>query len=493
VTFAEQRAGHLFSDSLGVRKLLLRHDTTITCPKCANEFSLDQGFAKKALDQLADESEGAIEALRESERAAVEKLAEKMAGETARAAQAEAESLKKLMADQAAAHAKSLAEVQALAAKSVAPQLAEMEKAVAARDAELKTLRGREDALTAREKDLESRVKTAAESKALELVAAERVSFEQQLAAKNSQVATLREEQLQLRQEREKLQDEKASLALEVQKQVDAKLQQREAAVRAQEQEKAQLEKAELQKTIADMREQVVDAQRKADQGSQQLQGEVLELAIEESIRRAFPLDTIEEVKKGQRGGDILQHVMTRTGQAAGTILWETKRAKDWSVQWVPKLKEDMRASHAAVGILVTMPGALPRDWPGSANFALHEDIWVTQASCAVGIAEALRVGLIDLYRQRAVSAGKGEKMEALYDYLTSPQFAHKLKAVFETFKKMKEELDSEMNVTQQRWARRLKQLENGKAQLLGIGGEIQGLAQQDLPMLEMEDSESEQ
>ena len=124
---------------------------------------------------------------------------------------------------------------------------------------------------------------------------------------------------------------------------------------------------------------------------------------------------------------------------------------------------------------------------PESAYFALHEDVWVTQASCALGIAEALRVGLIDLHRQRAVSAGKGEKMEALYDYLTSPQFAQKLKAVYETFKKMREELESEKSVTMQRWARREKQLQGGMTQLLSIGGEIQGLAQQELPMLEME------
>jgi hypothetical protein len=133
------------------------------------------------------------------------------------------------------------------------------------------------------------------------------------------------------------------------------------------------------------------------------------------------------------------------------------------------------------------MPGALPREWPEAAYFALHDDVWVTQASCAVGIAEALRSGLLDLHRQRAVSAGKGEKMEALYDYLTSPQFAHKLKAVYETFKKMREELESEKSVTMQRWARREKQLQGGMTQLLSIGGEIQGLAQQELPMLEME------
>jgi hypothetical protein len=433
-------------------RLLLGHGTTVTCPKCATEFSLDQGFAKKALDQLSDESAGAIAALREAERAAVEKLAEKMAGETARAAQAEAANLKKLIADQAAAHARSLAEVQALAAKSVAPQLEEMQKAVAA----------------------------------------ERQNFAEALKGKDGQLAALRDEQLQLRREREQLKDEKDALALEVQKQVDARIAQRESAVRAVEQEKAHLEKAELQKKLDDVGEQLAAAKRKMEQGSQQLQGEVLELAIEENIRRAFPFDAIEEVKKGQRGGDVLQHVITRTGQPAGTILWETKRAKDWSVQWIPKLKEDMRASNAEVGILVTTPGALPKEWPGSAYFALHEGIWVTQAHCAVGIAEMLRVGLLDLHRQRAVTAGKGEKAEAMYDYLTSPQFALKLRAVFDTFKKMKDELESEKNVTMQRWARREKQLEQGKVQLLGIGGEIQGLSQTELPMLDMENPQLE-
>jgi hypothetical protein len=362
-----------------------------------------------------------------------------------------------------------------------------MQKSLDERDSQLKALRGREDALTAREKELEARVTAGAKAKALEMVAADRQEFEEKLAGKDAQVAELRGEQLQLRQEREQLRDEKATLALNVQKQVDTKLQEREFTVRAQEQERAQFEKAELQKKLDDAGAQLADAKRRIEQGSQQTQGEVLELAIEEGLKQSFPLDRIEEVKKGQRGGDVLQHVMTRAGHAAGTILWETKRAKDWSARWIPKLKEDMRVSSAALGILVTMPGALPKDWPAGAYFALYDDVWVTHPSTANGIAEILRAGLIDLQRQRAVSAGKGEKMEALYDYLTSPQFAHKLKAVYETFKKMREELESEKNVTTQRWARREKQLQAGMTQLLSIGGEIQGLAQEELPMLEME------
>ena len=470
-------------------RLLLTLDTNITCPSCAHEFSLEEGFAKKALERLEDASAGAIAALREAERAEVEKRAQQLAGERARAAQNEAEALKRLLKEQGEAHAKAIAEVRSLAEQSMAPRMAEMQKAIGDRDEQLKGLRAREESLATRERELDARVNVAAQAKALEMVAVDREAFEQQLAVRDDQVAVLREEQLQLRKERQRLKDEQAAMELTVQKRADDLVQERETAVRTQEQERATLKEAELQKTIADMRAQLVDAQRKADQGSQQLQGEILELAIEDGLRRAFPLDTIEEVKKGQRGGDILQQVTTRTGQAAGTMLWETKRAKDWSPQWITKLKEDMRASSAAVGILVTMPGALPKDWPESAYFALYQDVWVTQASCALGVAEALRAGLLDLNRLRAATAGKGEKMEAMYDYLTSPQFAQKLKAVYETFARMRDELESEKNTTMQRWARREKQLQGGMTQLLSIGGEIQGLAQQELPMLEMEPS----
>ncbi|MGA2563155.1 MAG: DUF2130 domain-containing protein [Steroidobacteraceae bacterium] len=320
-----------------------------------------------------------------------------------------------------------------------------------------------------------------------ELFAREREAYERQLGEQRTRMQTLQAEQLQLREQRQQLIDQKAALALDVQRQVAARLSEREALARRQEQERSALDKAELQKKIDDMAAKLAEAQAKATQGSQQLQGEVLELAIEEGLRRAFPLDTIAEVKKGQRGGDVLQHVLTRSGQAAGSILWETKRAKDWSAQWLAKLKEDMRACGAAVGILVTMPGALPKDWPEGALFALCEDIWVTQAATAFGLAGVLRGTLIDLHRQRVAGAGRGEKMEALYDYLTSPLFAQKLRAVYETFQKMREELESERNVTLQRWARREKQLQSGVAQLLGIGGEIQGLAQDDALLLELE------
>lgn len=268
---------------------------------------------------------------------------------------------------------------------------------------------------------------------------------------------------------------------------MDAQLAQREAHVRQQEHERTALEKAELQKTIADMKEQMAEMQRKAEQGSQQLQGEVLEIAIEEGLRRGFPLDAIEEVKKGQRGGDIIQRVVSRSGAQVGVLLWETKRAAGWSAPWLAKLKDDMRACGADVGVLVTMPGAVPRDWEAGREFGLVDDVWVVTWWYALQLAEVLRAAILDVHKQRVASAGKDQKMEAVYDYVTSPQFAQKLRAVNDAFRRMREELESEKSQTQQRWARREKQLEGGRLALLGIGGEIQGLAHQELPQLELE------
>lgn len=473
-------------------KLVLDPETPVTCPKCNEEFALREGFARRALESLEETSRAVMTSIREDERADVERRAAALASEREAAARKEVESLRSLMKEQAEGHQKALREMQSIAEKSLEPKLEALRAALADKDQQLEAVKEREARLAAAERQLESRATAVAQAKAEELIAAERQAFQQQLAEKNSQVTALREEQLSLRKEREKLQDEKAALALEVQKQVDALVQQREAVVRAQEAERAKLREAELQKKLDDVSSQLADAQRRAEQGSQQLQGEVLELALEESLTRAFRLDTIEEVKKGARGGDVIQRVVTRTGQAAGTILWETKRAKDWSPQWLAKLKEDMRAASADAGVLVTMPTAVPKEWDAQQQFGLHEDVWVTTWSTAVPLAEVLRAGLIEVNKQRLMSAGKGEKMEAVYDYLTSPQFAQKLKAVYNAFRAMKEENDKERMQAEQRWTRRDKQIQTAMRELIGIGGEIQGLAQQELPQLEIvEDSMS--
>jgi len=470
--------------------LLLNPETQVTCPTCNHEFSLEQGFAKQALESVEAASASALAGLRDQERAAVEKRAQQLAGEQAKATQRQVEDMQGLLKAQADDHSKALAGMRALAEQSFKPQLDAMKEQLAASEGKLSVMDKREAAITLREQSIETRVQEAAAIRAAQLIAGERQQYEKRLADNQLQLKSLRDEQLALREERQKLKDEKDTLALEVQKQVDAKLAERDTLVRTQEQEKAQLDKAELQKKLDDAMTELASAQRKMAQGSQQLQGEVLELAIEDGLKRAFPLDSIDEVKKGARGGDIIHRVTSRSGQPAGVILWESKRAKDWSPAWIPKLKDDMRGCGADIGILVSMTTAIPKEWPEGQLFGLHEEVWVTTWSAAVQLAEVLRSGLLDVHKQRLISAGKGEKMEAVYDYLTSPQFAQKLKAVYGTFQKMREELESERSVTMQRWARREKQLQSGVAELLGVAGDIQGLAQQALPALELEPPE---
>ena len=135
---------------------------------------------------------------------------------------------------------------------------------------------------------------------------------------------------------------------------------------------------------------------------------------------------------------------------------------------------------------------SFPSDWPERKLFGLHEGVWLTSAAAAIPMAAVLREGLLEAHKARVAVANKGEKMEAVYDYLTSPQFAQKLRAVYDAFRKMRAELDSERATTQQRWNRREKQIQLATAQLLAIAGDVQGLAQQDVPQLELEPPASE-
>jgi hypothetical protein len=470
------------------RNLLLPADTDITCPKCKSTFDLEQGFARAALEQFEHRTEGALEAVRRAERLDADKRAQQIAGQQANALRDENAELKRILKEQGEKHAQALKEVTKLAQQSAAPQLEAMRAELATRQARIDEFTRRESDLFERERGLDAQVAEAAQKRAESLVADERVLFESRLADKDRQLADIRSRELQLLKDKHALQDRASELDIEVARKLDATRDEQESRIRAQERERSQLENAELRKRLTDMQEQLAEAQRKGAQGSQQLQGEVLELTLQADLEAAFALDSIEEVRKGTRGGDVIQRVMTRSGQPAGVLLWEAKRAKDWSPQWVTKLKEDMRAAGADVGILVSVGPCYPRGWEEGTLFDLHEDIWVTSWSTAVQLASVLRTGLLEVHKQRVASAGKGEKMEAVYDYLTSSQFSNKLKAVYGAFHRMRQELEAEKSQTLQRWARREKQLQSGVAELVGVAGDIQGLAQQELPLLEMED-----
>jgi hypothetical protein len=424
---------------VGSERLLLPPSTRVTCPKCEHEFSLAEGFARQSLEQLEQASVGALAQLQAE-------------------ARTKARALEKQAAD--------------LRARELEDTLRERDAELAKAAEERKRIAARERAIAEQEAGLTARVEKEA-------------ALREQLAAQANQLEEFRKAEMKLRRERSELEAKQAQLELDVQRRLDEERKQIADTARLAEAERARLKEADLQKKLDDMREQVEEMKRKAEQGSQQSQGEVLELLLEEQIGQAFPLDVIEEVKKGARGGDVVHRVMTRSEQQAGLILWEAKRAQNWSAQWPAKLKDDMREVGADLGVLVAT--SLPREFADGQQFGPHEDVWVTTPAMALQVAGLLRALVESVHKQKLIVANRGEQAEAVYDYLTSPTFAQKWKKVYDVFQAMRRELDSERTTAMQRWKRREKQMQQAVLTLAGVAGDIQGLAQQALPQLELE------
>lgn len=468
--------------------LLVAADARVTCPACQGEFSLVEGFASRSFEQLRQASVGRLEELR---RVAHEAEAAR-AGVAVAAGARELESLKALIAERDAEHARQLRETRALEQRSSLAQLETLRQSLAERDARIgdfvaRAQRLEEQALelNLREQEFASRVSRAAHEEAQRLAQTERDAFASELNVLRAQAHDVRVRELELLRERPALIAARETAELDANRRVELARQAALLEARDAESERWKLKEAEYQKKLEDTAKRLEDAQRAAAQGSQQLQGEVLELLLEEQLRSAFPLDSIEEVKKGARGGDVIHRVMTRTGQQAGVILWEAKRAQNWSREWALKLKADLLALGAEVGVIVTL--VMPKECPAGAPFDLYEDVWVTTPGAVLALGKVLASALADVHKQRLVSANKGEKMEAVYDYVTSAQFGHKIRAVATTLRRLREELESERTQTLQRWSRREKQIQQAVVELAGIGGDLQGLAQHDLPQLEIE------
>jgi hypothetical protein len=247
-----------------------------------------------------------------------------------------------------------------------------------------------------------------------------------------------------------------------------------------EEADQRQLKEAEKDKLIEDMKRQIDDLKRKSEQGSQQTQGEVLEIEIEEVLRAAFPYDTIEPVPKGVHGGDVLQIIRDSGGVECGRILWESKRTKNWSDGWLPKLRDDQRTAKAQIAVLVSTE--LPKDCN---TFTLVEGIWVTNRACLLGVAMALRAGLIEISQAKRSVDGRQGKMELIYNYLAGPEFRHRVEGVVEGFVTLKSDLESEKKAMQRIWAKREKQLDRAIASAAGMHGDLSGMIGGSFPTIE--------
>ena len=235
--------------------------------------------------------------------------------------------------------------------------------------------------------------------------------------------------------------------------------------------EQHRLKDAEKERQLTDMRRQIEDLKRKAEQGSQQLQGEAGEGELETMLRAAFPCDDITPVAQGIRGADLHQIVLDSRGARSGAILWECKNARNWSDGWIAKLKDDQRTLRADVAILVT--ASLPK---GCTRFTVVDGVVVTDFACAAAVAGLVRTNLLQLAQTRSALVNKDQKLELLHRYLSGIEFRQRVEAIVEAFERMKEDLDQERRAAERQWAKRIKQIESVTFNISGMYGDLQGL-----------------
>jgi len=272
-----------------------------------------------------------------------------------------------------------------------------------------------------------------------------------------------------LKREKDELKD---SVMAEAERTLNQKLIEEKDKIRKTEQDRNELAIKELQKQLEDQKRLTEEMKRKQEQGSMQLQGEVQELAIEEWLAASFPLDTIEEIKKGARGGDCIQTIHTRTKQNCGTIYYESKRTKDFQPSWIEKFKNDIRDRGANIGVLVTE--VLPSDMD---RLGLKDGIWICTYEEFKGLCKVLRESIVQVSNAIVSQENKGDKMSLLYDFLTSNTFRLQIECIVEGFTQMQTELESEKRAMQRIWKSREKQLEKVIFNTIDMYGSIKGIA----------------
>lgn len=305
----------------------------------------------------------------------------------------------------------------------------------------------------------------------------EKTLLEEELLKQKKEIEIFRENELSLRKKTAELEEKEKNLELEKQRQIDEERKKIKEKTEAELSEQFHLKEKEKEQIIESLKKSLEEAQRKANQGSQQLQGEVLELELEEILKREFPIDEIVPVGKGVKGADVVQIIKDKIGKEAGKIVWESKRTKAFGGDWIEKLKEDMRAEKADIAVLVS--SILPQD----VNiFGFKDGVYVSSFEGFLPVAQMLRKSILDLSVTKALSVGKNEKIEALYSYISSAEFAQKIDSMLETYSGMQRTLEKEKMLTQKIWAQREKEIDRLKTSTLTIHGAFSGLIEDQMP-----------
>jgi hypothetical protein len=368
------------------------------------------------------------------------------------------------------------------------------EKTQALQDREARLSRSR----AALDEEIEARLKERlgdAEKKAAQKIeekyAGQLKDLEGALDEKDRAIKTFRAQELELRKEQRKLKEAAESLELEVARKLDAERENIRGEADKKAAEAHRLKDLEKEKVINDLRTSLEDMKRKAEQGSMETQGEVLEQDFEARLKSFFVHDDIQPVPKGIRGADLIQTVRTTMGAASGVLLWETKNTKAWSSAWIPKLKDDMIEVRATIAVLVSV--VLP---DGISRFGQVDGVWVSDPLSALPLAAALREQLMAVSRERTASIGKSAKMETLYQYLAGVEFKQKIEGIVEAFTSLQDQLNRERRAMERQWKQREKEIERVVRNTVGLYGDMQGIIGGQIPVipaLELDDAESRQ
>jgi hypothetical protein len=355
-----------------------------------------------------------------------------------------------------------------------------------------------ETAFAAKLEDERRRIQTATEQTLRKSIATD---FEHKLrlledANKDNEekLRTSRQRELEFLKKEKDLNTKEAELELSVQRLLTEERTRLTEEIRHLENQKSaaketefQLRLKELEKQLEDQRKLADEMRRKAEQGSMQLQGEVQELALEELLRAAFPFDTISEVGKGVKGADCIQTVRNNYGQECGMIIYESKRTQTFSPDWIEKLKTDMRSQGAAIAVIVTQ--TMPKDMD---RFGERNGVYICSFSEINALAHILRNGVIQVFNASKHQENKGDKMQLLYDYLTSGEFAEQWNAIREGFHSMRQSIQRERDTMERLWKAREKQLEKVLLNAAHIRGSIEGIAGKDVDINLLEDGADE-
>lgn len=418
-------------------------DPTVPCPKCGHEIKLSQSLTESLAAPMVE--------------SARKKYQEQLAAKDADVAKRDAEFAKRESAfrEQQAALAKAKESLD----EQVAAKLKTERAAIAADEAKKAKL------MLANEFD----------NKAKELADLQSV-----LKQRDEKLAEAQKAQADLIRKQRELDDAKREMELTIEKSVQEKLIAVRTKAKQDAEDELKLKVMEKEMTIKAMQTQIEELKRRAEQGSQQLQGEALELELETALKTKFPTDLVEPVPKGEYGGDVVHRVMGSMQQRCGSILWESKRTKTWQDGWLAKLRDDQRAAKAEFAIIVTQ--VLPKEIE---SFGQIDGVWITTQRSMIPLAIALRQSLVEVSLARQTGEGQQTKKEMIYQYLTGPRFRLRVEAIVEKIADMQQDLEKERKTMTKLWAKREEQIRSVIDSTAGMYGDLQGIAGKTLQEIE--------